>query len=198
MAETGFVGNPSDPTFIIPDVTVSTIADTYRVDSDMLSLAGIELDWWEPWGLNRGMKLWAGQQSAKSVLGNLSKAAAAGQNEPWIEYTASTSGRLGVDPMGSWRALQIGWSINEHRSITMLCRPFVELLAFLGLQYFALGGDRRAGFTYWLWHPAPFPIARLAFAGHSRFARARFTVGTEKSGSNTILLAATEDTQHEH
>ncbi len=180
LAESGFVGE----TFESADVAMTDL-----VESAKLEIGGIQLDWWEPWGLNPNMKLWAGQQSATSVLKNLTHACSAGQNEPWIDFTVPTTGRLGVDPLGSWNALTIGWSPNEHKAVKMLCRPFVELLAFVGLQHFSVGGNRHEGFTYALWRPVAFPLARIAFAGHGRFASDRHLVHTTKSGSNTILLS---------
>lgn len=180
LAVTGF----EDDTFLSPDIDIAGL----KINE--LNVAGINLDWWEPWGLNPKMKLWAGKQTAQSILHNLFSAAATGQNEFWLDFRGPTSSRLGVDPLGSWNALKMGWSLNEHKAIAMLCRPFVELLAFVGLQYFAVGGDRHDGFTYSLWRPVSFPVARIAFTGHGRFASSRYTSPTDKAGSNTILLAA--------
>jgi len=161
---------------------------------DHLRLADLRLDWWrEQSGLNPGMRFWAGQQSARSVLRNLLAAGADCDPRDWLDASATTGGRLGVDPMGSWRAIEIGWSINEHNSIQMQCRPLVEALAFLALQVAPVQSGAAGGIRYCLWHPCRLPLARLAFAGEGRHALTGYTAGKEKSGSNTILTPATAD-----
>ncbi len=194
LLETGFCERGGETTFVCPDALVDavdvnalTVEANEAATSDLNTLS---LDWWQPWGLNPGMKLWAGQQSEKTVLGNLIKAAGKADPKDWLTAATETTGRLGVDCQGTWNALNIGWSLNVHRNYQMLCRPLVELMAFVGLQGFPLGGDRFSGFTYHTWRPAPYAIARLAFAGGSHLSLARHHVSTDKAGSNTILRAA--------
>ena len=72
----------------------------------------------------------------------------------------------------------------------MLCRPFVELLAFVGLQEFRLRRSKDRGFVFALWRPAPYLIARLAFGGHGRHVLGRLRATTAKSGRHTCFLGA--------
>ena len=88
----------------------------------------------------------------------------------------------------------MGWSPNRHRGMRVHCRPWVELLASLGLQAVPVAGHRaRGGFHYQLWRPAPLAAAVAAFAGpwSAVYALARYHAGTEKSGENSMLRLAT-------
>jgi CRISPR-associated protein Csx14 len=157
-----------------------------------LTLCGLALDWWQPWGLNPDLKTWAGQQTALSVHRNLTEAAADNPIADWQTGAATTTGRLNLDIHGTWNALAIGWSLNEHKDREMLCRPWLELLASLGLQGFPVSGGRRDGFSYHLWRPAPLAAAVAAFQGDGPgvYALRGFTCETGKLGSNTMLLRA--------
>ena len=104
------------------------------------------------------------------------------------------AGRLYLDPAGTWDALSLGWSVNEHHELRMSCRPWVELLASIGLQAFPVTGHRATGgFHYNLWRPAPLPAAVAAFGGpwSRAYALGRYHVPTGKTGSNTMLRQAT-------
>ena len=160
---------------------------------DGLAVCGVHLDWWQSWGLNPFLKTWAGQQSAQSVHGNLATATGGEPAERWQSHAATTTGRLNLDIHGTWNALNIGWSLNEHTDRAMLCRPWLELLASIGLQAFPVGGGRRDGFRYHLWRPLPLAAALAAFQGDGPgvYALDGFTATTGKLGSNTMLLKAT-------
>ena len=166
---------------------------------ERLRFAGVELDWWCPWGLNPNLKNWAGQQSARTVHRSLRSAAASSRPSEWLTHTAPATGRLYLDPAGTWDALSLGWSVNEHREIRMSCRPWVELLASIGLQAFPVPGHRASGgFHYSLWRPAPLPGAVAAFGARGlwsqTYALERYHVSTAKTGSNTMLRQATPST----
>ena len=182
--------------FVAPDLAASfdgLTGASLEETEDGLRLAGIDLDWWREWGLNPGLKTWAGQQSASTVHNNLLRAAAGSRPADWLTCEARTTGRLNVDTLGSWNALGMGWSLNEHKHTKMLCRPWVELLASVGLQAFPVRGSRSKGsFTYNLWRPASLPGAVAAFGGRepSAYAVRRYCTRTGKSGSNTILDVA--------
>jgi len=161
--------------------------------ADGLSISGIELDWWLDWGLNPGLKTWAGQQSALTVHRNLLLAAQGSDPEDWLVHTAPTTGRLNVDVLGTWNTLNMGWSLNEHGAVKMLCRPWLELLASIGLQAFPVRGSKsERGFAYRLWRPAPLPGAVAAFGSRepSVYATCGYRTRIGKSGSNTILRIA--------
>jgi len=180
--------------FQAPDGVLDTVpASTPILTATGLTLCGLALDWWQPWGLNPDLKTWAGQQTALSVHGNLAEAAADSGATDWQTCTATTTGRLNLDIHGTWNALAIGWSLNEHKDRQMLCRPWLELLASLGLQAFPVGGGRRDGFRYHLWRPMPLAAAVAAFQGDGPgvYALRGFIAETGKLGSNTMLLKAT-------
>ena len=194
-SRTGF--EPGDPCrFVAPDLAASfdglTGASPEETE-DGLRLAGIDLDWWREWGLNPGLKTWAGQQTALTVHRNLFRAASGSGPADWLDREAPAAGRLNVDTAGSWNALDMGWSLNEHAHVEMLCRPWLELLASVGLQAFPVRGNKsERGMEYGLWRSAPFPVAVAAFGGRRASVRAmdRYRAPTRKSGSNTILGVA--------
>lgn len=194
-AATGFIRD-GGWRFQAPDGVLDGLAPARPVaTADGLALGGLALDWWQPWGLNPDLKTWAGQQTALSVHRNLAEAAAARPAADWQTWSATTTGRLNLDLHGTWNALAIGWSLNEHKDREMLCRPWLELLASLGLQAFPVGGGRRGGFRYHLWRPAPLAAAVAAFQGDGPgiYALCGFVAQTGKLGSNTMLLKAVAD-----
>lgn len=174
-----------------PEQKIASLSDLEAGDDDSLLLGDIRLDWWQRgYGLNQPFKFWAGQQTAKSVVTNLLTAARDGHPRDWLDFQAPTTGRLGVDPQGSWSALELGWSPNEHKDIQYLCRPFVELLAFVGLQHFPVQGQRDTGFRYSLWPDVPLQLAVLAFAGSSIHSLGCWQTQIGSAGSNKILKTA--------
>ncbi len=157
-----------------------------------LRFADVTLDWWREWGLNTGLKFWAGQQSASTVHTSLLGAAKGSHSSCWLTHSAPATARLNLDTISNWNALSLGWSLNEHRDAKMLCRPWLEILASIGLQAFPVEGDRKVGFRYSLWRRAPLAGAVAAFGGHgpSIYAFTRYLSPTAKAGSNTILRVA--------
>lgn len=175
------------PVEALKEITESRPKET----GESIQLSGLLLDWWNPGhGLNPAFKFWAGQQSARSVLTNLLQAARGGSPEEWLEFQAPTTGRLGVDHEGTWDSLSLGWSVNEHNDLKYLCRPFVELLAFIALQRFPVQGSRDDGFFYHTWAAVPPDLAPLAFAGASRHSLACWQTEIADSGSNKYLKPA--------
>ena len=124
-------------------------------------------------------------------------AQAAGRSAPgeWLTFEAPGTdrrkGRLGLDPCGAWTTLELGWSANEHYSVHMCCRPWVELLASVGLEAFALRGSRD-GYRYHLWRAAALPGAVAAFGGRGRCVHslAGYRVTTGRNGPNTVFRRA--------
>lgn len=200
-AETGFaMDRDARVRFVAPDLPVlrggpgemSLKAETDT--SQGLRLGGIGLDWWSPWGLNPSLRNWAGNQSAWTVHRSLRRAAGDSSPSEWLTFSAPARGRLYLDPAGTWNSLGLGWSVNEHPELRMGCRPWVELLASIGLQAFPVASDRaRAEFAYSLWRPAPLPLAVAAFGGpwSRAYALERYRVATGRTGPNTILRRAT-------
>lgn len=195
-SKTGF--EPNDQVrFVAPDL--SSLLDNLAAASledteDGLRFAGIELDWWREWGLNPGLKTWAGQQSELTVHESLCVAAEGSRASDWLVHAAPATGRLYFDTKGTWNALNMGWSLNKHTEAAMLIRPWVELLASIGLQAFPVEGERsKNGFKYSLWCPASLPSAVAAFGGHGPavYSTNRYCSLTAKSGSNTMLCLGT-------
>ena len=163
-------------------------------DAKGLRLGPVTLDWWRPWGLNRHLRNWAGQQSAWTVHRSLRRAAGDAHPAEWLTVGAPADGRLYLDPAGTWDALSLGWSLNLHPALRMRVRPWLELLASVGLQAFPVPGHRaRGGFHYNLWRPAPMSAAIAAFAApfSPTNALARYHARTAKTGANTRLCSAT-------
>ena len=73
----------------------------------------------------------------------------------------------------------------------MCCHPWVELLASVGLEAFALRGSRD-GYRYHLWRAAALPAAVAAFGGRGRCVHslAGYRVTTGKNGPNTVFRRA--------
>ena len=189
-AVTGFVKEGGRWSFDAPEPELRALLEGPKALEGDLVIAGVRLDWWEPWGLNPQMKLWAGQQRPETVARSLRQAGRGGEKGRWREVSGLCTGRLGVDPAGTWNALDLGWSINRHSKTEMACRPFVELLAMVGLQEFRVHGRKAETLTYSLWRPAPLAIARAAFGGYGWHRLAGFRVTTVKNGSNRTLSYA--------
>ena len=199
---TGFVrGRGGGVRFVVPDamplpedVGAWPLEPVEGPPHERLRFAGVALDWWCPWGLNPGMKSWAGAQTAWTVHWNLHRALGGSSASEWLVHSApAAGGRLYLDPRSSWDTLELGWSLNAHRAYRMHARPWVELLASVGLQAFPVPGHRaRGGFRYRLWRPAPLTVARAAFSSPAPTVETlgAWHVPTAKSGANTVLRQA--------
>ena len=74
-----------------------------------------------------------------------------------------TKAKFGVDPRSAWKALDFGYSPNEHDTDAATF-PAVEVLAAIGLQGFRPQAGRRERVSYALWQePLPATVARMAF-----------------------------------
>ena len=197
-ARTGFeFGNDREVRFVGPEVReLSRPRELEEMEPDGVRLGGVALDWWLRWGLNSRCKTWSGWQTGWTVHRSLR--AAAGRSPPggeWLTFEAAANdrknGRLGLDPISNWTTLDLGWSANEHSSVHMCCRPWVELLASVGLEMFPLrpsGG----GYRYHLWRSAALPVAVAAFGGRGRCVHslAGYHVTRARNGPNTVLRRA--------
>ena len=197
-ARTGFVaGDGGGVRFTGPELAeLSGPLELERVEGDGVRLGGVELDWWLPWGLNPGLKTWSGRQTGWTVHRSLRQAAGRSLPGAWLTFEAPANdrlkGRLGLDPASNWTALELGWSANEHSSVHVCCRPWVELLASVGLQAFAVRRSR-GGYRYHLWRPAALPAAVAAFGGRGRCAHSLggYQAAAGRNGPNTVLRRAT-------
>lgn len=191
-ARTGFAARSGGVRFTAPEVAeLSRPFELEAMDGDAVRLGGLVLDWWRPWGLNPSLKTWSGRQTAWTVHRSLGEAAGRSPPGEWLTFTAPARGRLGLDPPGTWNTRRLGFSLNEHSELRMCCRPFVELLASVGLQAFAL---RRSGngYRYRLWRPAALAAAVAAFGGRGDFVHSLggYQGKTDRNGRNTTFRKA--------
>lgn len=187
-AVTGF----EDAVFAAPDEFLEPLLPSLEETATGLRLCGLEVDWWQPWGLNAGIKNWSGQQTHVTVHRHSVEQARAGDPNAWRTFTAPARGQLYVDALGMWDAQGIGWSLNEQPQHRIAGRPWLEILASLGLQAFPVAGNRHDGFVYHLWRPAPLLLAVAAFGGHGAglYSTCGYRAPTDKSGKVTYLLPA--------
>ena len=212
-ARTGFViGRGGEVRFVSPELEeLSRPLELEEMAPDGVRLGAVELDWWLPWGLNPRLKTWSGRQTGWTVHCSLAQAAGRSLPGEWLTLegggTDRKKARLGLDPVSNWTTLGLGWSANEHASIHVRCRPWVELLASVGLQAVAVRRSGR-GYRYHLWHPAALPVAVAAFGGRGRCAHslAGYHVTTARNGPNSVFRIATplpgpgsgkEETRHD-
>lgn len=152
------------------------------------------------WGLNPELRIWAGNQSALTVHENLFSAVGDSNPSDWTLHRAPPDVKgnskrraiFNVDTECTWNALEMGFSLNEH-GIKMSCRPWVGLLASVGLQAFPVQGSKEDGFRYRLWRPSSMAVAIAAFGGHGPSVYSTdglFVSKTGKSGENTVLRRA--------
>ena len=91
--KTGFESNDrfrfvtSDLSAVLDRLAEASLEET----EDGLRFAGVELDWWREWGLNPGLKNWAGQQSALTVHESLLRAAEGSRPADWLTHAAPTT-----------------------------------------------------------------------------------------------------------
>jgi CRISPR-associated protein Csb3 len=140
------------------------VADDYS----WVNLAGVHLNWWAREGDK--FKLWAGQVNPKNLFQELLQACEklldAAIDKGFMAASTPLTKRFGADPHSSWVSLDIGYSPNDQGMGSVHTRPFVEVLAMIGLQTFLPQGREKRQFVYSLWEDMlPLLPARLIFAG---------------------------------
>lgn len=188
-AVTGF----EDTTFIAPDSVLDNLSPSLAETAMGLQLCGLDIDWWQPWGLNAGLKNWAGGSNAVSVHRQSVEQANQGSPADWRTVITPMKGQLYIDALSMWDAQGIGWSLYEQRHQHHIAgRPWLEILASLGLQAFPVTGNRHDGFVYHLWRQAPLPLAVAAFNGNGAglYSSEGYRAPTKKSGKVTYLASA--------
>jgi hypothetical protein len=152
-------------------------------------IKAVYMDWWYEslnWNgrieAKSAWKMYAGQQTAKSIIDEMVKAAAslAESAKPTslsqlIALNCGMTGRLGLDPRSSRNALDAGYSANDL-NIAVATYPFAELMAVIGVQHFFPHRTRQSArndstrgwaadntFRYGLWvAPLSIALARAA------------------------------------
>ena len=194
---TGFGHGPGDDTWFEAPIDEHLLgeldAGRIVVDEDTIRIGPVALGWWRRDGLNPAARNWAGNQSAVTVHRRLHAAVRGTAPSAWLEHRATVKAGLNIDPQGNWTRARIGWSVNLHPGVEMQARPWVELLASVGLETFALRPthDPR-GFRYQLWAPARLGPAAAAFAGFGTGALGHGALRTtvEPFGRNRLWTAA--------
>lgn len=129
-----------------------------------ITLGNITLDWWTTKAPHS--KFWAGRVTAATLISKLYSAC---QTVGIVNWRASTAcdQTCGIDPFAVWTALELGWSPN-NQSTDIAARPWVELLAIIGMQGFSPVIAERY-LDYYLWQtPLTLLPARLVFRGASK------------------------------
>jgi len=154
---------------------------------------GLRLDFWKHFDDRPTIKLFAGQQTSSGEvgrwLGHLEKFTGAGD----LREFSVTDLASGLDVTTSWNALDVGFSLNEHKIKTKVY-PLVEFFAYVGVQAY---GWRRGSSSYYynVWHvPLPMRIARAVAAGALEMPGMTTLVEFEakKSGQKQILKTGRE------
>lgn len=142
----------------------------------------VRLDWWLPteedadesgvWlaGDVSPLKTWAGHTRPVAAAAAFLQALPAGVTDPAtllaVRATGPTPLYLDSNLAGSANALDVGFSL-DIAGLKPACRPLVELLAFVGLQWFRPAQIGHREFQYRAWtEPATLGEARLTFGGH--------------------------------
>ena len=202
-SETGFDLDGHECRFVTPDLSAPferlAKASPPEETEDGLRFADVELDWWREWGLNPELKIWAGNQSALTVHENLFSAVGDSNPSDWTIHRALPDVKgnpkrraiFNVDTDCTWNALEMGFSLDKQ-NIKMSCRPWVGLLASIGLQAFPVQGSKSDGFRYRLWRPSGMASVIPAFGGHGPgvYSTDGFVSKTGKAGQNTVLRRA--------
>lgn len=124
----------------------------------------ITLDWWLTpfWDDSNEFKCWAGQVTSKKLFRELP--AIINPDAARLDTAVYATTRIGLDPRGTWRALELGYSLNEQGQPWRIY-PLAECLAAIGIQSFRPKCEQYHC-NYWLWQEAlPLAVARTAMLG---------------------------------
>jgi len=171
----------------------------------------VVLGHWTDGSSRDAFKLYSGNRSALQIARAMihGAKAAEGIRQIYLEERQSVvaapfdrltamGGSFNFDARAGWKALDLGFSPNEHDSISVLGSPVVELLAAWGLQHARPAGDeadpRRVRYAIWKTMLPPV-LARPTLAGCTvpGIETRRFTFELEQSGKNKIIQFAEEE-----
>lgn len=129
-----------------------------------IMLGTFTLDWWTSKAPRS--KFWAGRVTAATLIPKLHKTCQTLGIADWRASVACDQ-TYGIDPYAVWTAIDLGWSPN-NQEVNISARPWVELLAILGVQGFTpIIASRQL--HYHLWQtPLTLLPARLVFRGASK------------------------------
>ena len=192
------------------------VSDTFPdADGDATSLP-INLDTqgraaflshWTDGGVDDTFKLYAGNRSAQKIANDMLREIAA----LWSEKSAqlltnplnvlcSMGGSFNFDPRGAWMGLDVGYSINDLKSVKELeqkvvASPVVELMAAWGLQNARPKGLALRQYRYAVWDEwLPPQLARPAVSGQfSLIHQGHHQFALDLSGKNKIVCYAIQE-----
>lgn len=162
---------------------------------------------WTDGGVDDTFKLYAGNRSAQKIANDMLREIATLWSEKSFQLLTnplnvlcSMGGSFNFDPRGAWMGLDVGYSINDLKSVKELeqkvvASPVVELMAAWGLQNarpkeLALRQYRYAVWDEWL----PPQLARPALSGQFGLIRQRhYQFALDLSGKNKIVCYAIQE-----
>lgn len=106
--------------------------------------------------------------------------------------TCPLGGTFNMDPRGGWVALDLGFSPNELKDVSVVSSPIVEILAVLGLEHARPDEYETRKVRYAVWGEMIPPIlARAALSGVNVGAERRsFRFNLDLSGKNKVVTFA--------
>lgn len=195
--------------FMVSDTFPDTNGDATSLPIYLTDAQGrsVFLSHWTDGGVDETFKLYAGNRSAQKIANDMlreiatlrDKESAELLNNP-LNVLCSMGGSFNFDPRGAWMGLDVGYSINDLKSVKELeqkvvASPVVELLAAWGLQNtrpkeLALRQYRYAVWNDWL----PPQLARPALSGQLALTQQRhYQFALDLSGKNKIVCHAIQE-----
>jgi CRISPR-associated protein Csb3 len=113
-----------------------------------------------------------------------------------FNVTCEVAGSFNMDPRGAWTAMDVGFSLNEHKNIRIVASPVVEILAMIGLEHARPDEYETRSVRYAIWNELLPPIlARAAFAAINIDVKLRkYRFKLDLSGKNKIVTFSEPET----
>lgn len=186
------------------------------------SHVSIDLYGWSDGSSRPDFKLYAGNRTGTSIAhdmlcgkrGNPTKRTPEGKLETsgllqlWEEcadqlvenpfhLTCPLGGTFNMDPRGGWVALDLGFSPNELKDVSVASSPIVEILAVLGLEHARPDEYDTRKVRYAAWGEVIPPIlARAALSGvEIGVGLRRFRFALDLSGKNKVVTFAEPESE---
>lgn len=114
-----------------------------------------------------------------------------------FQLTCPLGGTFNMDPRGGWVALDLGFSPNELKDVSVVSSPLVEILAVLGLEHARPDEYETRRVRYAAWGETIPPIlARAALSGVDVGVELRsFRFNLDLSGKNKVVTFAEPESE---